>query len=253
MNFIQKTHQDKVLTTEIQSKRRSVRSLDREIENKSDIIDELDEEISEKEETKNGLDADITTKSEKVDELDAAIEKRNKEVDGLTTSIRTQVSRKKLIDAEIQTKSEKLKNLEEQINNRTLALQNIQLDENWKENIFKALAALLYFGDLNLKACVSAIQDYACSGRGRGKQYRSFFTGEEAHGIKTFMNNFYSLTKIAATQVACLLVWMATESCKAGKFSDWEKKNVAREVNDVAIGRYDGVIQKYQRGGGMKR
>ncbi len=29
------------------------------------------------------------------------------------------------------------------------------------------------------------------------------------------------------------------------KFSDWEKENVALEVNDVTIGRYDGRIRKY--------
>lgn len=224
--LIQKTHQDKALTKEIQSKRKSVRSLDREIEDKSGILDELDEEISEKEETKSGLDADIATKKETIDGL----------------------------DADIETKNEKLKELDEQVSNMMLAQQNIQLGEDWKENVFKSLTALLYYGDVNLKACVSAIEDYACSGRGRGRQYRSFFSGEEASGIKAFMDYFYGLTKIAAVQTGCLLVWLANEMCKVGKFSEWEKKNVAREVNDVAIGRYDGIIRKYlNKGGGMKR
>ena len=223
--LIQKPHQDKALTKEIQSKRKSVKSLDSEIEDKSGILDELDDEISEKEETKSGLDADIATKKETIAGL----------------------------DADIETKNEKLKELDEQVSNMMLAQQNIQLGEDWKENVFKSLTALLYYGDVKLKACVSAIEDYACSGRGRGRQYRSFFSGEEASGIKAFMEYFYGITKITATQTGSLLVWLANEFCKVGKFSEWEKKNVAREVNDVAIGRYDGIIMKFQRGGGMKR
>ena len=38
---------------------------------------------------------------------------------------------------------------------------------------------------------------------------------------------------------------MSNELTSFSKFSDREKENVAREVNDVAIGRYDGRIRKY--------
>ena len=64
------------------------------------------------------------------------------------------------------------------------------------------------------------------------------------------MEYFYKLTHVAAVQTGCLLVWMANELNPISKFSDWEKKNVAREVNDVAIGRYDGLIRKYLNKGG---
>ena len=103
-----------------------------------------------------------------------------------------------------------------------------------------------------MKTCIKAIQDYAYSGRGgRGKQYRSFFADEEAFCIKGFMEYFYKLTHVAAVQTGSLLVWMANELNPISKFSDWEKKNVAREVNDVAIGRYDGRIRRVNgRGGG---
>ena len=68
------------------------------------------------------------------------------------------------------------------------------------------------------------------------------------------MEYFYKLTHVAAVQTGSLLVWMANELNPFSKFSDWEKKNVAREVNDVAIGRYDGIIRKYlNKGGRMKR
>ena len=67
--------------------------------------------------------------------------------------------------------------------------------------------------------------------------------------IKAFMDYFHGLTQIAATQTGYILVWMASELCKMGKFSDWEKKNVAREVNDVAIGRYDGRVRRVMNGG----
>jgi hypothetical protein len=48
-----------------------------------------------------------------------------------------------------------------------------------------------------------------------------------------------------------LFVWTANELNPFSNFSDWKKKNVAREVNDVAIGRYDGRIRRVNgRGGG---
>ena len=63
--------------------------------------------------------------------------------------------------------------------------------------------------------------------------------------IKAFKEYFYKLTHVAAVQTRSLLVWMANELLyKLGKFNDWEKKNAAREVNDVAIGRYDGRIRR---------
>ena len=66
------------------------------------------------------------------------------------------------------------------------------------------------------------------------------------------MEYFYKLTHVAAVQTGSLLVWMANELNPFSKISDWEKKNVAREVNDVAIGRYDGIIRRANgRGRGM--
>ena len=63
------------------------------------------------------------------------------------------------------------------------------------------------------------------------------------------MEYFYKLTHVAAVQTGSLLVWMANELNPISKFCDWEKKNVAREVNDVAIGRYDGRVRRVMNGG----
>jgi hypothetical protein len=221
--LIQKTHQDKVLTTEIQSKRRSVRSLDREIENKSDIIDELDEEISEKEETKNGLDAAITTKTEEIGTLDAGIEVRNKTVG----------------------------ELDKQINSLLLAKQNAQLSGDWKEKLLRSLALLLYNSDENLRACVKIIQDFACAKRaGRGGEYKACFWDQESYALKSYMVAFYNATQVTVLHVANFLTWLAGE---LGKFNDYEKGRAAREVNDVALGRYDWRIQKHIDRGGQGR
>ena len=73
---------------------------------------------------------------------------------------------------------------------------------------------------------------------------------EVSSGIKAYMDYFYDIPKVAAMQICCLFVWMSNEMCKVRIFSDWEKKNVAREVNDVAIGRYDGQIRRIGLGGG---
>lgn len=67
------------------------------------------------------------------------------------------------------------------------------------------------------------------------------------------MEYFHKLTHVAAEQTGSLLVWMANELNKFSKFNDWEKKNAAREVNDVAIGRYDWRIKKQMKGGRGRR
>ena len=221
--LIQKTHQDKVLTTEIQSKRRSVRSLDREIENKSDILDGLDEEISEKEETKSGLDAAITTKTEEIDTLDAGIEDRNKTVG----------------------------ELDKQINSLLLARQNAQLSGDWKEKLLRSLALILYNSDEHLRACVKIIQDFACAKRaGRSGEYKACFWDEESYALKSYMAAFCNATQVTVLHVANFLTWLAGE---LGKFNDYEKGRAAREVNDVALGRYDWRIQKHIDRGGRGR
>ena len=221
--LIQKTHQDKVLTTEIQSKRRSVRSLDREIENKSDILDGLDEEIAEKEETKSGLDTAITTKTEEIGTLDAGIEDRNKTVG----------------------------ELDKQINSLLLAKQNAQLSGDWKEKLLRSLALILYNSDENLRACVKIIQDFACAKRtGRGGEYKACFWDEESYALKSYMVAFCNATQMTVLHVANFLTWLAGEM---GKFNDYEKGRAAREVNDVALGRYDWRIQKHIDRGGRGR
>jgi len=198
----------------------------------------LEAEVLSKDIQSKSLDSKVKSKNAKIEQIDAALQSKNQRMSEL--------------DAGIEEKEKKVGELDEQLSNLMLAQQKIQISDDWRENIFRALTALLYAGDDNMKACIKAIQDYACSGRGgRGKQYRSFFADEEAFCIKAFMEYFYKLTHVAAVQTGSLLVWMANELNPISKFSDWEKKNVAREVNDVAIGRYDGRIRRVNgRGGG---
>ena len=202
----------------------------------------LEAEVLSKDSQSKSLDSQVKSKSAKICQIDAALLSKSQRMADL--------------DAGIEDKEKKVGELDEQLSNLMLAQQKIQISDNWRENIFRALSALLYAGNDNMKACVKAIQEYACSGRGdRRKQYRSFFTDEEAFRIKAFMEYFYKLTHVAEEHTGSLLVWMANELNPFSKFNDWEKKNAAREVNDVAIGRYDGRIRRvYGRGGGgMKR
>ena len=79
---------------------------------------------------------------------------------------------------------------------------------------------------------------------------RPCFWDEESSAIKNYMDIFHKATKVTAQHVASFLVWLSSE---LGNFNDYEKGRAAREVNDVAIGRYDWRIQKYQnRGEGRK-
>ena len=113
------------------------------------------------------------------------------------------------------------------------------------------MAVILYNSDEQLRACVKIIQDFACAKRaGRGGEYKACFWDEESSAIKNYMEFFHEATKVTAQHVASFLVWLSSE---LGNFNDYEKGRAAREVNDVAIGRYDWRIQKHKSGRGRGR
>ena len=94
--------------------------------------------------------------------------------------------------------------------------------------------------------CIKAIQDFAYSGfGGRGGKHGDIFWDNESYAIKHYLKMFAELASATLRQVADWFVWLANT---LGKFSANELRRAEHEVHDIADGRYDRRIQKYQQG-----
>ena len=104
--------------------------------------------------------------------------------------------------------------------------------------------------------CIKAIQDFAYSGfGGRGGKHGDIFWDNESYAIKQYLKMFAELASATLKQVADWFVWLAST---LGRFFDERSGKAERnanelrladhEVHDIADGRYDGRIQKFQQG-----
>ena len=117
---------------------------------------------------------------------------------------------------------------------------------NWQDPMFFAMSAYIYRIDEGLQFCIKAIQDYAYSGfGGRGGKHGDIFWDNESFAIKQYMKMFADLASATLKQVADWFVWLAST---LGRFNANELRRADHEVHDIADGRYDGRIQKFQQG-----
>ena len=104
--------------------------------------------------------------------------------------------------------------------------------------------------------CIKAIQDYAYSGfGGRGGKHGDIFWDNESYAIKEYLKMFAELASATLKQEAERFVWLAST---LGRFFDErsgkddrnanELRRADHEDHDIADGRYDGRIQKFQQG-----
>ncbi len=80
---------------------------------------------------------------------------------------------------------------------------------------------------------------------GRGGKHGDIFWDNESYAIKQYLKMFAELASATLKQVADWFVWLAST---LGKFNATELRRADHEVHDIADGRYDGRIQKYQQG-----
>ena len=122
--------------------------------------------------------------------------------------------------------------------------------------MFFAMSAYIYRIDEGLQFCIKAIQDYAYSGfGGRGGKHGDIFWDNESYAIKHYLKMFADLASATLKQVADWFVWLAStlgrlfdeRSGKAERNAN-ELRRADHEVHDIADGRYDGRIQKFQQG-----
>ena len=119
-----------------------------------------------------------------------------------------------------------------------------------------AMSAYIYRIDEGLQFCIKAIQDFAYSGfGGRGGKHGDIFWDNESYAIKHYLKMFADLASATLNQVADWFVWLAStlgrffdeRSGKAERNAN-ELRRADHEVHDIADGRYDGRIQKFQQG-----
>ena len=164
----------------------------------------------------------------------------------LDLDIRTKMSRSKSLDETIDAKEKKINQLEEKANEKLQDLYTIKEHGDWQNPMFFGMSAYIYRFDEGLQFCIKAIQDFAYSGFGcRGGKHGDIFWDNESLAIKQYMKMFADLASATLKQVANWFVWLAST---LGKFNANELKRAHNEVQDIADGRYDGRIQKYQQG-----
>ena len=183
-----------------------------------------------------------------------------KEHDYLTNSNRTKVERSNRLDLDIRNKTNRTQSLDDAIEAKSKEVSKLaaQADEklqdfytikersDWQDPMFFAMSAYIYRLDEGLQFCIKAIQDFAYSGfGGRGGKHGDILWDNESYAIKQYLKMFAELASATLRQVADWFVWLAST---LGRFNANELRRADHEVHDIADGRYDGRIQKYQQG-----
>jgi len=109
----------------------------------------------------------------------------------------------------------------------------------WKDGILLSIALMLAKADKMFRHAVEAIIKFAKNA------YKSFFTDEEATAIKSTM------THLAGEHGDHCAIgkWLAMAAKAEGNLTERAAVRAAKEVDDVALGRYD---QRINRSGGMR-
>ena len=164
----------------------------------------------------------------------------------LDLDIRNKTNRSQALDDAIDAKKKEVNELAAKANEKLQDLYTIKEHGDWQDPMFFGMSAYIYRFDEGLQFCIKAIQDFAYSGFGcRGGKHGDIFWDNESLAIKQYMKMFADLASATLKQVANWFVWLAST---LGKFNANELKRAHNEVQDIADGRYDGRIQKYQQG-----
>jgi hypothetical protein len=236
-------------------------------ETRIDHLERNDFIIRKQESKKKQLQEEVNKAAAEKEEVEAEVEAAKTEVadlwkehDYLTSANRTKVERSNRLDLDIRNKTNCSQALDDAIDakKQEVAGLSAKADEklrdfytikergDWQDPMFFAMSAYIYRIDEGLQFCIKAIQDFAYSGfGGRGGKHGDIFWDNESYAIKHYLKMFSELASATLKQVADWFVWLAST---LGKFNANELRRADHEVHDIADGRYDGRIQKYQQG-----
>ena len=181
---------------------------------------------------------------------DKAIEARRAldRMESLTTEKQTEIDH---LEQNIDIKRSTLEQIRSDAIEQRKELFTLKADKDWKMQALYAISLYMVVADDAIKYCVKAIVDYAYSGSGgRGGKHGDIFYDEESSTIKNLMKTIAEYARVPLRVIGNWLVWIANS---VGQFNDWELHRAETEVKDIAEGRYDGRIQKYENGNGLNR
>ena len=181
---------------------------------------------------------------------DKAIEARRAldRIESLTMEKQTEIDH---LEQNIDIKRSTLEQIRSDAIEQRKELYTLKADKDWKMQALFAISLYMVVADDAIKYCVKAIVDYAYSGSGgRGGKHGDIFYDEESSTIKKLMKTIAEYAKVPLRVIGNWLVWIANS---VGQFNDWELHRAETEVKDIAEGRYDGRIQKYENGNGLSR
>ena len=168
-------------------------------------------------------------------------------MESMTTEKQTEIDK---LDQNIDIKRELVEKYRTEANERRKELYTLKPDKNSKDNVLYAISRYIMAIDSTVRFCINAIIDYAYSGFGcRGGKHGVFFYDDESSAIKKVMVRIAETAKVAKQTVAD---WLVMAANAIGHFNDWELRRAEKEVKDVADGLYDGRIEKYENGKGMR-
>jgi len=109
----------------------------------------------------------------------------------------------------------------------------------WKDDVLISIALMFAKADKMFRQAVDAIVKFAKNA------YKSFFTNEEAAAIKATMTNLAG----EHGDHRAIGKWLVMAAKAEGNLTERAASRAAKEVDDVAIGRYD---HRISRSGGIK-
>lgn len=216
---------------------------------KKQLQEEAKKAIAEKEETEAEVEAAKTEVADlwkEHDYLTSVNRTKAERSNRLDLDIRNKTNRSQALDDSIDAKKQEVAGLEAKADKKLRDFYTIKERGDWQDPMFFAMSAYIYRIDEGLQFCIKAIQDFAYSGfGGRGGKHGDIFWDNESYAIKHYLKMFSELASATLKQVADWFVWLAST---LGRFNANELRRADHEVHDIADGRYDGRIQKFQQG-----
>ena len=194
---------------------------------KKQLQEEAKKAIAEKEEANAEVEAAKTEVADlwkEHDYLTSANRTKVERSNRLDLDIRTKTNRSQSLDCTIEAKKQEVGKLSAKADEKLRDFYTIKERGDWQDPMFFAMSAYIYRID---------------------EGYGDIFWDNESYAIKHYLKMFSELASATLKQVADWFVWLAST---LGRFNANELRRADHEVHDIADGRYDGRIQKFQQG-----
>ena len=169
-------------------------------------------------------------------------------IESMTDEKQTEIDK---LDQRIGNKQELVEKLQKEASKQRQEIFSLEGSKDWKDHALIVVSSYVLSIDETVRNCLRSIIDYAYSGNGgRGGRHGDIFWDEESSAIKKLMVKMADLAKATLRTVSSWLIWMAST---IGLFNEWEQRRAERGVNDIAEGRYDWRIERFENRNGITR